>query len=60
MDQLIAAMTLEHPHFDFVQDSSNGLWSTKCDKKSYYDFKEIEFRVDNVIYEIPRKGYVKY
>ena len=55
--RLVTVITNENPKLDFYK-LKNGLSASMCSRDDYNDFKDITFRVDNIVYVLPRSAYV--
>ena len=55
--RLVTVITNENPKLDFYK-LKNGLSASMCSREDYNDFKDITFRVDNIVYVLPRSAYV--
>jgi hypothetical protein len=58
-NRLVSIITKENPKLDFYK-LKNGLSASMCTREDFSQFRDISFKVDNIIYQLPVSAYVQY
>jgi len=58
-NSLVSIIMQDNPRLSFYK-LKNGLSASLCSREDYNQFRDISFRVDNVVYNLPRSAFVQY
>ena len=58
-NNLVNIIVQDNPRLSFYK-LKNGLSASLCSRDDFQAFKDISFKVDNIVYNLPRSAFVQY